>query len=62
MADGKQPAHHRAADELREDLHHGEGREESGVVRAVYEGRGEALQRGLQPFAHAAYEERWTRG
>ena len=58
VADGKQPAHHRAADELREDLHHGERREQSGVVRAVDEGRGEALQRGLLPFAHAVYEER----
>lgn len=57
MADGEQPAHHRAADELREDLHHGDRSEQSGVVRVVDEGSGEPLQRRLFSFAHAAYEE-----
>ena len=57
MAEAKQPAHHRAADELGEDLHHGDRSEQSCVVRVVDEGSGEPLQRRLFAFAHAAYEE-----
>ena len=59
MTYGKQPAHHRAADELRKDLHHSDRSEQSGMVLAIYEGSSESLQRRLFAFTHAAYEERW---
>lgn len=58
MADGKQLAHRGAADELCEDLHHGDRSEQSGMVPVIYEGSSEALQRRLFAFTHAAYEER----
>lgn len=58
MANGKQLAHHWAADELREDLHHSDRSEQSGMVGVIYEGSSEALQRRLFTFTHAAYEER----
>lgn len=57
MANGKQLAHHRATDELCEYLDHGDRRKESGMVLVVDERSSEALQRGLFPFTHAAYEE-----
>lgn len=57
MADGKQHAHHWATDEFCENVYHGDRSEQSGVVRAIYEGSSEALKRRLFAFTHAAYEE-----
>lgn len=58
MANGKQLAHHGAADELCEDLYHSDRSEQPGMIRVVYEGSSKALKRGLFTFTHAAYEER----
>ena len=57
MPDGEQFAHHWAANELCEDLDHCDRSEQSGMVRTIYEGSGETLQRRLFPFTHAADEE-----
>ena len=58
MANGEQLAHYGAADELCEDLDHGDRSEQSCMVRAINEGSSEALQRRLFAFAHAAHKER----
>lgn len=58
MANGKQLAHHWAANELCEDFYHSDRSKQSGVVGVIYEGSSEALQSRLFTFTHATYEER----
>ena len=58
VANGEQLAHHRATDELCQNLDHGDRSEQSSMIRVIDEGSSEALQRRLFAFTQAAHKER----